>query len=617
MLSGCRRARRRPRRRDTTISGRPWRFLIGGGVLCVVVCALAIWLLGRAQEEQQSRQTQRDLLTQARLLRDVIRASEAHAQSHAVSELVQTLTAAGVQVALLGPDGTGGPDRTSDFQETPEVRQAIRPGGEWGADTRPWGHEGRPHIMVAVRVRTDDDVPLAVVWLARPRWTLTADPVAAAQVIGVVAATVAALLLALFFLNIRLRRRVLKHAIRAIRTLSAGDLSAHLAVGDDSAFTGVTAALNTLRRRLTGQLKVIDRQRHMLQALVDHLQEGVIVTGSDGRIALINPPAIQMLDLKPGPGGKLVGVPLENVIPHHPLQQLLSPREAAAPEPDVEIRLAVESPAGTAHLVARGTQVTLAEPNADAGAAPVGRVALLSNVTEVQRLLQMRTDFVANASHELRTPLSTIRAAVETLLAMDLATEGPAARSFLEKIDRHSERLQLMVADLLDLSRLETPTERFEPEALDCKRWLQDLESRFAEALERKSLHWQATRVPPDARTMLANPHLLRLAIDNLVDNAIKFTEPGGHVNLELRVAGDEAVFRVTDDGCGIPPEDQQRVFERFYQVQRARSGPQRGTGLGLSIVRHAVGALRGRVQLESRPGAGTQVTVTIPQDAA
>jgi two-component system phosphate regulon sensor histidine kinase PhoR len=116
---------------------------------------------------------------------------------------------------------------------------------------------------------------------------------------------------------------------------------------------------------------------------------------------------------------------------------------------------------------------------------------------------------------------------------------------------------------------------------------------------------------------MLANPHLLRLAIDNLVDNAIKFTEPGGHVNLELRVAGDEAVFRVTDDGCGIPPEDQQRVFERFYQGQRARSGPQRGTGLGLSIVRHAVGALRGRVQLESRPGAGTQVTVTIPQDAA
>jgi signal transduction histidine kinase len=263
--------------------------------------------------------------------------------------------------------------------------------------------------------------------------------------------------------------------------------------------------------------------------------------------------------------------------------------------------------------LARASQLVLAERQEDGGT-PVGRVVMLSDITELQRTIQMRTDFVANASHELRTPLSTIRAAVETMRSMDLSTEQPAAQQFLAKIDRQSARLQQMVVDLLDLSRIESPTERFEPEAVESRRVLHDLYGRFAESLERKQLHWETGVSPEDTVTVNVNPHLLRLVLDNLVDNAIKFTEPDGQIRVNIRLVNGRAEFEVCDTGCGIPAKDQERVFERFYQVQRSRSGPERGTGLGLSIVRHAVGAMRGSVALSSAPGEGTTVKVSVPQ---
>ena len=258
-------------------------------------------------------------------------------------------------------------------------------------------------------------------------------------------------------------------------------------------------------------------------------------------------------------------------------------------------------------------------PLADAarGSAATGRVVVLTDITELQRTIELRTDFVANASHELRTPLATICAAVETLLTMDLTAEKPAAEQFLEKIARQGQRLQQMVSDLLDLSRLASPAERFEPEELDVGRLIDDLHDRFAAALERKGLHWETGVEPRDFVTIRANPQLLRLVLDNLVDNAVKFTKPGGHVGVYMRGTAGETRIEVRDDGCGIPSEDRERVFERFYQVQRSRSGPERGTGLGLSIVRHAVTALQGAVRLESEPGRGTRVLVTVPQRAA
>ena len=441
-----------------------------------------------------------------------------------------------------------------------------------------------------------------------------------ARMLGVLLGAAAGAVLAFALVYGRLRRSILLRVARELRALAAGDLTGVRQAADQHGPAELEAAVGTLRARLATQIEIIDRERRTLQFLLDHLQEGLIVARG-GRLVLLNPAAVRMLNLKPkaGPSGGFVGEPVEAFIPHHQLQRLLSPQigedaSSANGAASRETRVEIESEHGTTHLLARAEDVVLAASGPEPGESQSGRVVMLTDITALQRIIQVRTDFAANASHELRTPLATIRAAVEALLTMDLASDAMAARGFVEKVDRHSRRLELIIADLLDLSRLETPAEEFEAERVEGKRLLQDLYARFADALERKGLHWDASQEPAGAGTFRANPHLLRLALDNLVDNALKFTDAGGHIAVHLRIGADEAVFEVRDDGCGIPEVEQERIFERFYQVERARSGPERGSGLGLSIVRHAVGALHGRVRLESRVGQGTRVTVSIPQ---
>ena len=180
-------------------------------------------------------------------------------------------------------------------------------------------------------------------------------------------------------------------------------------------------------------------------------------------------------------------------------------------------------------------------------------------------------------------------------------------------IDRHSARLTAMASDLLDLSRLQSAAIPAKSEALDVARTLRELSERFAQAVAAKGLHWQVD-CGGERRTIVANGRLLQLVLDNLVDNAIQFTESGGHVRVTCHADAEQVTFEVDDDGCGIPEPDLGRVFERFYQVERARSGARRGTGLGLAIVRDAVTALGGTVRLESQIGHGTRVRIVIPQ---
>jgi len=254
------------------------------------------------------------------------------------------------------------------------------------------------------------------------------------------------------------------------------------------------------------------------------------------------------------------------------------------------------------------------EGASDAAALPAenGRLLVLTDVTELTRTLQMKADFAANASHELRTPLAAIRAAVETMATIELGEDPGSAVQFLSVIDRHSSRLEALVADLLDLSRLEQPTATFERTPLKLKEILRDVHRRFADRLTDKRLDWRCdVEVPSDA--VQASSHLLRLILDNLVDNAVKFTDEGGSIAITCRPANGGIAVTVADTGCGIPPDEHDRVFERFYQVERARSGTMRGTGLGLSIVRHAVSVMGGTIQLDSQVGKGTRMTFTIP----
>ena len=306
----------------------------------------------------------------------------------------------------------------------------------------------------------------------------------------------------------------------------------------------------------------------------------------------------------------MIGAPLERCVPQHDLQRLLRGEHpngvtAADGQSELEARIRVARPGGEVHLLARVSDVAL--PGGTAAPSP-GRMLVLTDITELARIIRIKSDFVANASHELRTPLSAIRAAVETLQQMDPAKEVAAVRRFHDTVDRHSRRLEELVSDLLDLSRLESPAVRLKPQTLNIARELEELHARFAQRLESGQIAWETQELNGAVQTVLANPHLFRLVLDNLVDNAIKFTEPGGHVRVACAAGPGWVSFDVIDDGCGIPESELERVFERFYQIERARSGQARGTGLGLAIVRHAAVAMNGTVRLTSKPGKRAHV---------
>jgi two-component system phosphate regulon sensor histidine kinase PhoR len=233
---------------------------------------------------------------------------------------------------------------------------------------------------------------------------------------------------------------------------------------------------------------------------------------------------------------------------------------------------------------------------------------VVRDVTEARRLTAIRRDFVANASHELKTPVASIRAAAETLRdgAID---DPPAARRFTEQLEREAVRMSRIVADLLDLSRLETGSEMDGQVRLD---------TLAADEVERMgdAATLQGVTISVEAQTVPAvrgSPRDLSLMVRNLIDNAVRYTGEGGSVTVSVWADGSSVVVRVADTGIGIPQRELPRIFERFYRVDRARSRETGGTGLGLSIVRHVTENHGGEVTVTSELGQGSVFEVRLP----
>ena len=247
------------------------------------------------------------------------------------------------------------------------------------------------------------------------------------------------------------------------------------------------------------------------------------------------------------------------------------------------------------------------------GLPPRGAVLVLHDTTELRRLERLRQEFVANVSHELKTPLSVIKVCVETLL--DSAMDDPQhRRQFLEQLNGQSNRLHALILDLLSLARIESGEELFDFQPVAVPDVVEACVERHRPRADAKGQVFDI--VPPageEALVVWADEEALEQILDNLLDNAVKYTPEGGRVSVCWRREGQQVCLEVADTGIGIPPSDLPRIFERFYRVDKARSREMGGTGLGLSIVKHLAQAMRGSVRAASRPGQGTTFTVCLP----
>ncbi len=334
-------------------------------------------------------------------------------------------------------------------------------------------------------------------------------------------------------------------------------------------------------------------------ALFDRMIEGLIVVDASGRIRLANRAAGELFAFAPPATGRTI---LE-ATRHHEVSAMVSRLER---EPEIlghELRLeAVGAP--------KFLQVNaLALRDSDGGRD--GAILVFHDLTRLRQLEAVRQEFVANVSHELRTPLSLIKSAAETLL--DGGKEDPAALTrFLQIIDKHANRLTLLIDDLLMLSTLDSGNMRLNLQPVSLRSAVQEVTDDLKGRASTRAATLENS-VPPGLIAQ-ADPDRLRQVLSNLIDNAIKYGRIEGRVAVSARLLENRRVeLSVRDDGPGIPADACARIFERFYRGDKARSREQGGTGLGLAIVKHVVQAHGGEVRVESQLGAGATFTFSLP----
>jgi two-component system phosphate regulon sensor histidine kinase PhoR len=539
----------------------------------------------------------------------------------------QLLSALPIVADSLADQLSLGPDQLQDLAHEltgdTEVRlTVIREDGIVVADSsRTWeqvgtmdNHAGRPEVSAALgsgqgsSVRRSDTTGVHYVYAAQVvtseegRYVLRlAQPLAGLQALRrslgwvLIAASVAALLAMsglLWWLEWRVSK-ALPELVTGAEILEAGDFSHRVTLPTDPELARIGRFLNRIAEEAETRIEELETERRHLRAVVSSMGEGVLVTDSEGFVWLANSAFNEIFEIRGETSGRS---PLE-LTRQTQLEDLI-------------ISTLVKGLGSTTEIELQGLpsrHVALASTPLGEG---LGAVVVARDITDLVRLTQVRRDFIANISHELKTPLAAIRGYTETLRdgAMD---EPEASHRFLGRILQQCSRLQTLLEDLLTLSRLENLEGQLEPQPVDLQRILDDCLETLAPKISERQIDLDVNVTPLPRQT--GDPEALQRLFINLLENAIKYNRTGGRVAVELSPNAGEVVLQVNDTGIGIPATSIDRVFERFYRVDKGRSRDEGGTGLGLAIVKHVAQLHGGYVEVESHLGEGSSFRVHLP----
>jgi len=558
------------------------------------LCGLGYSWIGGELEAEVSARVREDAALRAALARQIVHeGAPAGTGASAWSELAARAAAqTDSRVTLIDrsgrllADSSGATHDVRVLATHPEVRGQLDgrsrapvflTTGERIQVALPFGAE--PHGVVRV---TRDAPELAAVADSVLRYTLLAFGVAV--LLSVAFSALAA----------ELAARPARALTTVARRMAAGDLTtrARLSRRDDLGELG--RALDQLAKNLTTSLSELRGERDRMSGILSGMVEGVLLLDAAGRIVLVNPALREMLLI----GQDAVGRTLLEAIRNAELRELLDLARASEEPVTREIETGGIKPR---RLLSRFARLTNEQGQ---------MFAVFVDVTEMRKLESMRRDFVANVSHELRTPVTAIRSAAETLQSG--RPDDPAMVDvFIGIIERNAARLQDLVEDVLDLSRIESRELELHPESLELGTLYGQVLSLFKERADRKGIELVNESAAKPVRVR-GDRRALEHVLTNLVDNAVKYCAEGAHVRLSAEELGEQVTLSVADDGPGIEARHLPRIFERFYRVDAGRSRELGGTGLGLSIVKHLVEAQGGAVQVESRPGQGTTFKFTL-----
>ncbi len=574
--------------------------------LMIIIIALVTVTVSYSNEMKKFYldQTEAELQSRAHLVMPQIKDLLAGNDYSAVNRVVNTQAEnANTRITIILPTG----EVIGDSEENPaamdghagrsEIARAL--GGSTGTATRYSKTLKQNMMYVAVPVPLDNivagvirtSVPVSDIdeKLKEIRWRIMLTGLVTAVLIACIS----------LFISRRISRP-LEEMEKGARQFAKGNLQHALPIPDSAELAGLAEAMNDMAAELDWKVKSVLAQRNEIQTMLASMVEGVIALNPNDRIINMNQAAADIFGTTV-PEKERRG--LQEIIRNTALEQLISDSRAtnAPTNGDIVYNTSEEK---TLH--------TQCAPLKDANDARIGTLLVVNDVTKLRRLENMRRDFAANVSHEIKTPLTAIKGFVETLKQHTI--DDPDERSrFLDIIDRHVNRLTHIIEDLMKLSVIEQDELQKEIDRKDAK--LVDI---LQTAVDNYRLQADAQEISlqlkcdPDTH-ITADASLLEQAVSNLLDNAIKFSEPGDNVSITTTVSETDVVIHIQDHGIGIMKKHQPRLFERFYRVDKVRSRQLGGTGLGLAIVKHIAQTHGGHVSVESTVGDGSTFSIHLP----
>jgi two-component system phosphate regulon sensor histidine kinase PhoR len=501
------------------------------------------------------------------------------------------------RITIIDSDGTvlgdshEDPATMENHAARPEVEDAITAG--IGESNRYSITLERQMMYVAVPVTGEGGI-LGVARVALPL-TQVESSVNSIIIIIIVAMVITTVfvILAAWFVT-RMTTRPIRELTRATQKIASGELGHRLSVSTRDESGQLAHAFNEMSVRLKEMLATVSEDKARLTGILDNMADGVLLTDTEGNILLTNTAARNLLNIK---ADNIEEKPLIEVVREFEFNELLNTCLETGREQITQFESSLSS---------RFLRV-IAIPFSNDG--PGGALLLIQDLTEVRSLQTMRREMVGNISHEFRTPLAAIKAMVETL--RDVAVDDrEAARDFLSRIEVEVDRMTQLVAELTELSRIETGKAELELEPLDISGLVEEAVAQLRPQAERQKLALE-TSLANDLPAVTADKERLRQVMVNLIHNAIKFNRPGGNIRITTRSSGKTVSVEVADTGIGIAREDLPHIFERFYKVDKSRAG--QGSGIGLAIAKHVVESHGGKIRVESEEGKGTTFTIDLP----
>jgi two-component system phosphate regulon sensor histidine kinase PhoR len=583
-----------------------WRLFFSYTFIALGALAAAGWYFLHSVDAFLEQETAVELFARARLIESQILPYWDPPNPEAVDAVCkQSGKASETRFTVILPSGVvigdtwETPRNMDNHANRPEVLGALATGKE---KSRRFSNTLQQNVVyTAVAVKRDGQT-IGVVRAAIPLARIEAQIARMRMQFLAIGGVVAFLALGVTLAISRQYGRKMEELKQGALRLAEGELTYRLVVPDSEELTGLAESLNRMAAQLESRLQTVVSQRNQLEAVLASMLEGVIAVDREERIISVNQAAARWFDID---AEKVPGQSIPEAIRNLAIQNFVASSLQSRVPLDDDITVYRN---GERILNIKST------PLLDVGPELIGTLIVFNDVTQLRRLEDMRRDFVANVSHEIKTPLTAIKGFVETLHQGGAETPEEAQR-FLGIVAKHVDRLNTIIEDLLMLSRIEDEGERG-----DIKREKTNLCVLFQNAVQICRPKADEKRIQigiegGEGIAAMVDPVLLEQAVVNLLDNAVKYSDPEKQVRLLARAVDKEIQIQVQDHGIGIEKKHLPRLFERFYRVDKARSRALGGTGLGLAIVKHIAQAHGGHITVESRLGEGSLFTIHLPRD--